>query len=119
LAEAKSLHQWRGKQEFRKTYAKRSGIEGTISQAVRAYKLRRARYIGLARTHLQLWATAVAINLHRLFDWLSEGATFTDPYVAIRPPRARSSTGPCRMALLRIRQQYLNSFRSHLSRLLP
>jgi transposase len=58
--------------EFRKAYAKRSGIEGTISQAVRAYELRRARYIGLAKTHLQMLATAVAINLHRLFDWLSE-----------------------------------------------
>jgi hypothetical protein len=28
-----------------------------------------SRYIGLAKTHLQMVATAVAINLHRLFDW--------------------------------------------------
>jgi transposase len=56
-------------QPFWKKYAQRSGIEGTISQAVRSYTLRYARYIGLAKTHLQSIATAAAINLHRLFDW--------------------------------------------------
>ena len=50
-------------------YAQRSGIEGTFSQAVRGYELRFARYIGLAKTNLQMTATAAAINLHRLFDW--------------------------------------------------
>jgi hypothetical protein len=33
-------------------------------------RLRYARYIGLARTHLQETASAAAINLARLFDWL-------------------------------------------------
>lgn len=56
-------------QPFWKQYAPRSGIEGTISQAVRGYDLRTARYIGLAKTNLQMIATAAAINLHRLFDW--------------------------------------------------
>jgi transposase len=55
--------------EFRKRYAKRSGIEGTISQGTRAFDLRRSRYIGLVKTRLQMIATATAINLHRLFDW--------------------------------------------------
>jgi len=50
-------------------YAQRSGIEGTFSQAVRGYELRWARYIGVAKTNLQMTATATAINLHRLFDW--------------------------------------------------
>jgi transposase len=54
---------------FWKKYAQRCGIEGTFSQAVRGYELRFARYIGLAKTNLQMTATAVAINLHRLFDW--------------------------------------------------
>lgn len=58
-----------GTQAFWKQYAQRSGIEGTISQAVRGYELRYARYIGLAKTNLQMLATATAINLHRLFDW--------------------------------------------------
>ena len=55
-------------QPFWKKYAQRSGIEGTFSQAVRGYELRFARYRGLAKTNLQMTATAVAINLHRLFD---------------------------------------------------
>ena len=54
---------------FWQKYAQRCGIEGTISQAVRGYELRLARYIGLAKTNLQMTATAAAINLHRLFDW--------------------------------------------------
>jgi transposase len=54
---------------FWEKYAQRCGIEGTISQAVRGYELRFARYIGLAKTNLQMTATAAAINLHRLFDW--------------------------------------------------
>jgi transposase len=56
--------------EFWQRYAKRSGIEGTISQGVRAFDMRRTRYLGLAKAALQNSATAVAINLHRLFDWL-------------------------------------------------
>jgi transposase len=54
---------------FWEKYAQRCGIEGTFSQAVRGYELRFARYIGLAKTNLQMLATATAINLHRLFDW--------------------------------------------------
>jgi transposase len=41
-------------------------VEGTISQAVRAFGLRRTRYIGLAKTHLQHVLTAIAFNLARL-----------------------------------------------------
>ncbi|MFO7623039.1 MAG: IS1182 family transposase [Anaerolineales bacterium] len=55
--------------EFRKKYSRRAGVEGTISQGVGAYGLRVTRYIGLAKTHLQMLATAAAIDLHRLFDW--------------------------------------------------
>lgn len=55
--------------EFQIKYAQRAGIEGTISQGVRSFELRRTRYIGLAKTHLQMLAIAMAINLHRLFDW--------------------------------------------------
>ncbi len=61
-----------GTLEFKQTYAKRAGIEGTISQGVRATGLRRARYVGAAKTHLQHLATATAINLLRVSDWLDE-----------------------------------------------
>jgi transposase len=55
---------------FGSRYARRVGIEGTISQAVHVCGLRYARYIGLAKTKLQLNTTAAAINCYRLADWL-------------------------------------------------
>jgi transposase len=57
--------------EYAKLYAKRAGIEGTISQAVRSSGLRRARYVGLAKTHLQNILTAAAINIVRIVNWLA------------------------------------------------
>jgi transposase len=57
--------------DFRQQYATRAGVEGTIGQAVNAYEMRQARYIGLAKTRLQHIATAVAINLQRIWAWLS------------------------------------------------
>ncbi len=59
-------------EQFQKQYALRSGIEGTISQGIRAFELRDCRYIGLAKTHLQHILTAAAINLGRVFAWLKE-----------------------------------------------
>ncbi len=44
--------------------------EATISRAVRAFDLRRARYMGLAKTCLQHMATAAAMNLLRIGSWL-------------------------------------------------
>lgn len=55
----------------RKLYAQRHGVEGTISQGVRVFGLRRARYRGLAKTTLQHVATAAAINLDRLAAWFN------------------------------------------------
>ena len=57
---------------FKRRYRARLGIEGTLSQAVRAYELRRTRYLGLAKTHLQAIALAAAINLSRFWDYLSD-----------------------------------------------
>jgi hypothetical protein len=47
----------------------RAGIEGAISQGVRAFGLRQARYRGLRKTHLQDVATATAMDLTRLHHW--------------------------------------------------
>ncbi len=58
--------------EWKKRYHRRAGVEGTISQGVRAFGLRKARYLGLAKVHLQHILTATAMNLVRLFAWLSE-----------------------------------------------
>ena len=56
--------------EFRSLYALRAGVEATISQGIRAFDLRRSRYFGQAKTHLQHVATAAAMNLVRLVHWI-------------------------------------------------
>lgn len=58
--------------DFREQYTMRAGIEGTISQAVHALRMRRTRYHGLAKTHFQHVATAAAMNLMRVVNWLWE-----------------------------------------------
>jgi transposase len=55
--------------EFRQTYAARAGIESTHAQAVKRSGLRRIRYRGLSKTHLQHVVTAAAINLLRIASW--------------------------------------------------
>ena len=57
-------------QEWQKRYHKRAGIEGTISQGVRGYGLRKARYRGQAKVHLQNLLTAAAMNVVRLVAWI-------------------------------------------------
>jgi transposase len=57
-------------QQFKERYAMRAGIEGTISQGVRAFDLRRSRYIGQPKTHLQHVITAAALNVSRLLAWM-------------------------------------------------
>lgn len=58
--------------EGKQLYQRRAGIEGTISQGVRAFGLRFCRYRGLAKTTLQHFATAAAINIDRLIAWFDE-----------------------------------------------
>jgi len=53
-------------------YARRAGVEGTLSQAVRAFGLRRARYIGRVKTPLPHILTATAITFVRVSSWLAE-----------------------------------------------
>jgi len=54
--------------EFREQYRTRAGVKGTISQAVRRTGLRRARYRGLSKLHVEHCAEATAVNLIRLVD---------------------------------------------------
>jgi len=55
---------------FTQWYAGRAGIEGTLSQRVRALGRRRAHYIGQAKTHLQHILIAIAINMVRVVAWI-------------------------------------------------
>ena len=67
-------------------YHRRAGVEATISQGVRAFGLRRTRYRGQAKTHLQHVATAAAINLERIWAWLEgvpRAATRTSRFAAL------------------------------------
>ena len=59
-------------QAFKTVYAARAGIEGTLSQGIRAFGLRQARYRGLEKVHLQQILTATALNLCRMYAWLTE-----------------------------------------------
>lgn len=67
-------------------YAQRAGVEGTLSQGVRSFEVRRTRYRRLAKTHLQQVATAVAMNLDRIAAWLADrplAATRTSHFAAL------------------------------------
>ncbi|WP_327343734.1 transposase [Streptomyces europaeiscabiei] len=58
-----------GDEQWRAKYATRAGIEGTIHQAVAVTGIRRARYLGLQKTHLEHVLSAVALDLIRLDAW--------------------------------------------------
>ena len=73
---------------FAQEYARRAGLEGTLSYGIRACGLRRSRYIGLARPHVQHVLTAAAMHLARVARWLAG------------EPRARTRRSP----LLRLQQ---------------
>jgi transposase len=55
--------------EFAAQYALRAGVESSLSQGTRRFELRRSRYLGLARTHLQHLLTATAMNIVRGIAW--------------------------------------------------
>jgi transposase len=57
--------------EWKQLYNKRAGIEATFSQGARSLGLRRSRYRGLPKCHLQNVAIACAINLQRLSNYWS------------------------------------------------
>lgn len=58
-------------EEFAEIYSQRAGIEGTVSQGVRSFGLRQARYRGQKRAHLQQLGTAAAVNVSRVSNWLN------------------------------------------------
>jgi transposase len=66
--------------EFAETYRQRAGVEGTLAQGLRSCALRRSRYVGLARTHLQHLMIAAAINVVRILRWFAD-----IPKAAVRP----------------------------------
>ena len=63
---------WYASDEGQRQYGRRAGVEGTLAQGVRAYGLRRTRYRGLSKTHVQHVATAAAINIDRIVAWVDQ-----------------------------------------------
>jgi transposase len=55
--------------QWKRAYATRAGIEGTIAQATHVTGIRRARYTGLPKVTLEHAIAATAINLLRLDAW--------------------------------------------------
>jgi transposase len=56
-------------EEFKQEFKLRSQIEGSISELVRGYGARHARYRGRAKNRLQACFTATAANLKRTIRW--------------------------------------------------
>jgi hypothetical protein len=67
----------------RRIYAVRSGIEGTVNEFAHGHQMRRCRYCGLDKTHVQHVLTAIAVNVERLCDQLPP----SEPR-PLRPPTA-------------------------------
>ncbi|MEN8444303.1 MAG: transposase, partial [Cyanobacteria bacterium J06555_13] len=61
--------------EGKERYKRRAGIEGTLFQGVRGFGMRRSRYRGLAKTHLQNVLIGTAINIDRLVNWFDSVPT--------------------------------------------
>jgi hypothetical protein len=74
----------------RRQYAPHAaGIEGTLSRGVRTCGLRRARYIGAAKVHLEQLLIATALNFLRVSEWIGEtprAKTRRSPYVRLMKP---------------------------------
>ncbi len=91
MAQHQAIQAAREKQqtpEFKKQYARRAGVEGTISQGTRTFGLRRCRYRGSAKTRLQNIITAAAINLVRVWNWwcgTSRNGTAPSRFAALAP----------------------------------
>ncbi len=65
-----AARQRQGTPQFKAQYALRAGVESSLSQGSRRFDLRRSRYLGLARTHLQQLLNATAMHVVRVIAWL-------------------------------------------------
>ena len=66
-------------------------MEAVFSQGTRRSGMRRSRYIGLDKTHLQNVLIATALNLVRVDAWLDEvplATTRVSHFVALQPKSA-------------------------------
>ncbi|MGW3659595.1 IS1182 family transposase [Streptomyces sp. NPDC005151] len=90
--------------EWKTRYAVRSGVEGTVNEFAHGRGMRRCRYRGQDRAHVQHILTAIAVNIERLSGLPPTGGTppprrptafqnFLDQHGIHRPKSWRSSSG--------------------------
>ncbi|MFI2206657.1 transposase [Streptomyces sp. NPDC020192] len=72
--------------EWKARHAVRSGVEGTINEFAHGHGMRRCRYRGQPKAHLQHVLTAIAVNNERL-----SGLTPVEEPPSPRPPTAFQS----------------------------
>lgn len=73
---------------WKQQYRIRAGIEGTLSQGVRAFGMRQSRYVGFAKTAIQQVFAAVGINAARVVGWLDQrlcAKTRISPFARLAP----------------------------------
>ncbi|MEV6165606.1 transposase [Streptomyces sp. NPDC052052] len=51
---------------WHRLYASRFGVAGTVNELVNGHQMRRCRYRGTAKAHVQHVLTAIAVNIERL-----------------------------------------------------
>jgi transposase len=71
----------------------RSGVEATISQAVRRLPLRQSRYCGMAKVQLQELVTATALNclrLHAYVEGVPRGITWVSHLTRLKRRREQA-----------------------------
>jgi transposase len=90
--------------EWKTRYAVRSGVEGTVNEFAHGHGMRRCRYRGQPKAHLQHVFTAIAVNIERLSGLPPTGETplprpptafqdYLDHHGIHRPKSWRTATG--------------------------
>ncbi|WP_406465578.1 transposase [Streptomyces sp. NBC_01622] len=69
--------------DWKTRYAVRSGVESTINEFTHGHAMRRCRYRGQPKAHLQHVLTAIAVNIGRL-----SSRSATEEHSSPRPPTA-------------------------------
>jgi hypothetical protein len=69
---------------WRKSYAVRSGIEGTVCELTRGHGMRHCRYRDQPKAHVQHVLTAIAVNIERLRKLPPGQSTATRPPTAFQ-----------------------------------
>ncbi|MEU2674481.1 transposase [Streptomyces sp. NPDC007164] len=70
--------------DWKARYAVRSGVEGTINEFAHGHGMRRCRYRGQPKAHLQHVLTAIAVNIERLSRSATEDASSPRPPAAFQ-----------------------------------